>query len=148
MSEFNLESLSCEILRRRQSSLNSNIGRDQRLRDSLRAQVRQVEIQRADKQFELDQIGKPPIPGLPSPDGGRSRRRRRPGLPGIVITAVDAVSTPVDNAMERRRLKRDIRALNGRLRVLRQDLFDRQEKLNELIAGRGLINTALRNKRC
>ena len=147
MSDFNLESLSCETLRRRRN-LNADIGRDQRLRDSLRAQIRKVEVQRADKQFELDQIGQPPIPGLPSPEGGRSRRRRRPGLHGIVMTAADAVSTPVDNAMERRRLKRDIRVFDKRLRELRQDLFDRQGKLNDLIAGRALIITALRNKGC
>jgi hypothetical protein len=148
MREFNLENLDCETLRRRRRSVDINIADDQSRRDSLNAQIRRVEILKADKEFELEQVGQPPLPGLPSPNRRRPGKRPKPGAFGVAITAADLADSRAENAIERRRLWSEIREYDATLQGLRQARFERQERLNELIAGRALITEALDRKRC
>ncbi|WP_375547771.1 hypothetical protein ABWI01_08650 [Oceanicaulis alexandrii] len=145
-----LERFDCEALAEKRARANSVIADDQRLRDSLVAQIRHIEIQIAHKRADIEQLrhrlSEPSPPGFISI--GRTGRLGRYRLGDLAVNSAPAAAQFVQARRVTRRLEGEIKALERELPALRQALWDRTERLNEAIASRACINTARRAKGC
>jgi predicted nucleic acid-binding Zn-ribbon protein len=141
---------SCEELREKRRRANLNIASDQRDRDRLVSEIRRIEIQIADKRAEIRRIqNRLPDPSIQSLVPTDDHGRKRPPKPWeIVVDVVQAAASPAQNRFTIQQLEREIGELETDLPDLRQRRWDRQERLNEMIAGRACINDAMRRKGC
>lgn len=145
-----LERFDCEALAEKRARANSDIADDQRLRDSLVAQIRHIEIQIAHRRADIEQLRhRLPVPNLPGfVSIGRTDRLGRYRLGDQAVDSAPAAAQFVQARRDTRRLEGEIEGLEARLPALRQALWDRTERLNEAIASRACINTARRAKGC
>ena len=142
-----MERFDCEALREKRARAISIIADDQRLRDSLAAQIRNIEIQIAHKRADMEQLrsrpSEPTLPGFVSLD--RTGRPRRPRFSDLAADIAQATAQQVQDRQDINRLTDDIARLEARLPPLRQALWDRIERLNEAISARACVTTAMRD---
>lgn len=145
-----MERFDCEALREKRARAISVIADDQRLRDSLAAQIRNIEMQIAHKRADMEQLRsrlpEPTLPGFVGVD--RTGRPRRPRLSDLAVDIAQATAQQVQDRRVINRLSDDIVRLEARLPPLRQALWERTERLNEAISARACITTTMRNKGC
>lgn len=141
---------SCDELREKRRRAQINVAEDQRDKRRIEAEIRAIEIRVANLEAQIDRIRRrPPEPVLPGPfDPAAGRKPRKPSPLEPIIDIVGVAAQPIRDQIERRRLEGRIRTLEARLPSLRRDLWDRQERLNEMIAARSCINQAIRAKGC
>ena len=145
-----MERFDCEALREKRARAISVIADDQRLRDSLVAQIRNIEIQIAHKRADIDQLRsrlpEPTLPGFVTI--GTIGRLGRYRLGDLAVDSSPAAAQYVQARRDTRRLEVEIETLERELPALRQALWERTERLNEAISARACITTAMRNKGC
>ena len=156
MTNCNIDQMtrfSCDELRVKRTRAISNIAADQRDKRRLEAEIRQIGIQIAHKEAEIERIkNRPVFPVLPGRSDQNDRRKPgrpgRPGIFGVVGDVAQGAAEPVQGRFEVRELEGEIRGLERRRADRRRRLWNRQERLNEAIASRQCINDAMREKGC
>lgn len=141
---------SCEELREKRERAESNIREDQRLKQSLEAQIRRIEIEIANNRAEIRRLrNQTPLPSLPGPVRRDNAGRPKPPKPHeIVLSAAQAAADYFPNRSEIRRLEGEIGALERRRQGLRPQYMTRLERWNEAQDSRGCIIRAMREKGC
>lgn len=141
------EASECTVLRERRERARINIGEDQKIIDRLNAQLRQAEIQIADKRAELRRMDDGISVSVPGPQS-RDDRDRSNNNRGPWDDLAGALGGPIARRLRRRELEREIRELESKLARIHGDLQPRLRLWNETIADHHQIRSEMRKLGC
>ena len=141
---------SCDELREKRMRADINIMNDKRKIEDISAAIRRENINISNTEAKINELrSEPPQPSVSAPiSTDRDGKPRTPGRFETAIEVIEGVAAPIYNWREIRRLESDIDNAEERVRDLLRDLADRNERYDEMLAGRECIKTAMRRKGC